>query len=1095
MRLFLCFISAIIFIKGFGQEPYQPTKVIPPSPTAASLGVYGDVPVSTYTGTANVSIPLYTIKTSQLTLPVTLQYNCSGVKVAQDASWVGLGWSLSAGGVITRSIRGKDDFSTEGYIATGPLPPGDENNEYNPAYDTAAAAHAQYFYDIATMLTKDGDPDIFFFNFGNYSGKFVIGKDVDDQPIFVADRNDLEIKFNPAYMASGEWIIKTPDGYQYYFSIPEVSEDYYKSSELASYSGLEPNFIRSYNESVNSWYLRLIKSPAGEEIEFTYDIGASLSLINTSQTRYDRTSSVQSGGISMQNKYSFFNLSRQVIYEVLLKKIEFKNGYVLFTTSLRSDIEPVPLATAKPQKLSSIEIYDANDELQKKFLFKYSYFNKSHAGSGDSCRFQRLKLDTLVEYGKNSAVKNPYVFHYFDDDNLPSKYSTQVDEWGFYTYFYSPVLPGELYPTLLPVVETESYNGPTTFEGTNRVSDSVGTFSKRGVLTSITYPTTGITEFEYEPNEYQVAPYSALGIQDTYATAVSHYINQSGNQLTSNFNIYGTDSVSFFLMAYPLADSMVSPSLSIAYVKNTSNNAIIDSFSQANPSKIKVLSAGSYAVVVDEVYDYYVNLRAYYQHPPVTKYSRKGAGIRIKSVSNYDYDHTKTGVTRYVYTENGLPEGLSTGRLVYSPIKYYKRGVTVYSFEEDGWGHVDTLFASAEFLVRSSSSMQPLGFNAAQNQVTYDKVWVLVGENGEGGSTQNSYINLTALLVQNPEMPSPSYPLNGKLSSTETRNASGQKVNKTVYEYALKESFILKGVKILVPMPGNHPFIAYEEGDVKYYDNVSEWWVLSSQTDSSFYDDKILVATKKYYYADSIYKQKTREEIIQSDGSIQAIVYKYPQNFISISPYDTMVLARHIISPVIEQISYKDTTRLESMRTNYYNWSGFYAPVTVESRRGYAAWLTRLRFYGYDDNSNLLSVSKENDIRSSYVWAYNKSLPFIKADNITAGDLNAKLGLALIDMGYTGLSDLDEFLTSLGNLNFSSQKTTWKSFNNYLRERLLTDKVSYSVYTYIPLTGMTSATDQNNQTVYYEYDNLGRLFLVKDNEGNIIKKYKYNYRE
>ena len=56
---------SLCILDANGQERYQPDKVIPPSPTAASLGVYGDMPVSYYTGTPDVSVPIYEIKTTR----------------------------------------------------------------------------------------------------------------------------------------------------------------------------------------------------------------------------------------------------------------------------------------------------------------------------------------------------------------------------------------------------------------------------------------------------------------------------------------------------------------------------------------------------------------------------------------------------------------------------------------------------------------------------------------------------------------------------------------------------------------------------------------------------------------------------------------------------------------------------------------------------------------------------------------------------------------------------------------------------------------------------------------------------------------------
>ena len=93
-------ILLISYNLSVGQELPQ---ITPPSPNAASLGQYGDIPVSYYTGVPNISIPLYTINSGEIKLPISLSYHSSGIKVTQEASWVGLGWALNAGGVITRS--------------------------------------------------------------------------------------------------------------------------------------------------------------------------------------------------------------------------------------------------------------------------------------------------------------------------------------------------------------------------------------------------------------------------------------------------------------------------------------------------------------------------------------------------------------------------------------------------------------------------------------------------------------------------------------------------------------------------------------------------------------------------------------------------------------------------------------------------------------------------------------------------------------------------------------------------------------------------------------------------------------------------------
>lgn len=80
-----------------------------PSPNAAALGEYGDFPVSYHTGVPNISIPIYTLTEGSLQFLISLSYHSSGIQVDEVASWVGLGWSLNAGGVITRMINGTPD--------------------------------------------------------------------------------------------------------------------------------------------------------------------------------------------------------------------------------------------------------------------------------------------------------------------------------------------------------------------------------------------------------------------------------------------------------------------------------------------------------------------------------------------------------------------------------------------------------------------------------------------------------------------------------------------------------------------------------------------------------------------------------------------------------------------------------------------------------------------------------------------------------------------------------------------------------------------------------------------------------------------------
>lgn len=62
------------------------------------------------TGVPDISIPIYTIRLGAFELPVRLSYHASGIRVNDVASTVGLGWTLDAGGCISRSVNGAPDL-------------------------------------------------------------------------------------------------------------------------------------------------------------------------------------------------------------------------------------------------------------------------------------------------------------------------------------------------------------------------------------------------------------------------------------------------------------------------------------------------------------------------------------------------------------------------------------------------------------------------------------------------------------------------------------------------------------------------------------------------------------------------------------------------------------------------------------------------------------------------------------------------------------------------------------------------------------------------------------------------------------------------
>ena len=157
----------------YSQISQQPLSVL--SPNAASLGLYGDIPVSFYTGTPEISIPLYDVKVSDFTLPISLNYHASGVQVDQRSGWTGMNWTLFAGGVITRTINGgaPDEYNNPKYYLGA-------NAGYYFNYNllnTNSWNQLTYLRSIAQSTNeslKDEAPDEFSFSFPGYNGKFYL---------------------------------------------------------------------------------------------------------------------------------------------------------------------------------------------------------------------------------------------------------------------------------------------------------------------------------------------------------------------------------------------------------------------------------------------------------------------------------------------------------------------------------------------------------------------------------------------------------------------------------------------------------------------------------------------------------------------------------------------------------------------------------------------------------------------------------------------------------------------------------------------------------------------------------------------------------
>jgi len=154
-RLVITIKLTVLTFFVIAQLPNKPTNL--QSPNAASLGLYGEVPVSLFTGIPEISIPIFTASDKYNGFSMGLSYHAGGVRPDQHPGWVGTNWTLMVGGCISRIEKGGcDEIVSDYYI-------GYHANQ-NILDDNDLIKNNYINYDT--------EPDEFSFNFGNYSGKF-----------------------------------------------------------------------------------------------------------------------------------------------------------------------------------------------------------------------------------------------------------------------------------------------------------------------------------------------------------------------------------------------------------------------------------------------------------------------------------------------------------------------------------------------------------------------------------------------------------------------------------------------------------------------------------------------------------------------------------------------------------------------------------------------------------------------------------------------------------------------------------------------------------------------------------------------------------
>ncbi|MEE0430863.1 MAG: DUF6443 domain-containing protein, partial [Bacteroidales bacterium] len=484
---------SLVFTQAFAQIPeLTHSNVIPPSPIASELTKYITYPVDLCNGLVKTSIPLYEIVDGDIRIPITLNYHASGLKPNMRSShWLGDGWSLTTGPSLSRTINGVADEIK--YLPELALRDSLSYEQLNAIYTQAV--------DVAL--------DEFHYSLPGSSGRLYLRRDIDGTvtPVTIP-RDDIIVTFSEG-KSLREFCVKDNFGMTYSFGGTDRS--YY------DYVYYEYGTGPSSSLASSAWKIREIRSATtGRTVSFKYTsnieeifcmryvdaltildeyVGQStctIPLVDVSNCQsnerklyvYDRNKKglveADLGVVPYPVGYRFPMPARQKIIQEnsYVQRIDFSGGHILFNMNADKD-----------KGLESIEVYDLSGKQVKRVKFVQTYCETNFS----------LRLESLEIESPNGNASETYSFTYKGD--CPPRDTRSIDKWGYYN--------GRNNSTLVPTVTTYvsvrnysliGYSALVTVPGGDRNPDEEA--MQRGILTSVTYPTGGRTEFSYEAHRY-----------------------------------------------------------------------------------------------------------------------------------------------------------------------------------------------------------------------------------------------------------------------------------------------------------------------------------------------------------------------------------------------------------------------------------------------------------------------------------------------------------------------------------------------------------------------------------------------------------------
>lgn len=1087
-------------------------------PTAASMSRYGEYPVNYSTGSPNISIPLYTVKSGELEVPIYLQYNSGGIRVNQEASWVGLGWDLFFGGMMSRQVNGLPD-EYEDFSQTPSLSEIEDYMENNPYLPSP------YLESLSKSdIDHSFQPDVYNYATGEMSG------------IFVLDNNNVPL---PIPYANLDITLNGPLGTQTIVSNSGKIYEFREGDETEILSGAS-----NFPLYQSTWYIHRIANPnETDEITYTYQEDG---YISNASLSYSEGIAFSGEGCEIGDEslsHSFLALqasaSKQKVKSTKPHQVLFKNGRLTFVLSERTDVySHADLGNLnRLKKLDHIliekEISPGVYNTLKTIQFEYDYFNPS----GDHTT-QRLKLTGVSEnvFSQNQDNLDIATFTYYEENNLPPKYAFDEDFWGYAN--------GENNSSPIASTFISGFNKAYIVGSANKSPNS--SFAKTGSLRSIQYRTGGRSEFEWELNTYgaeepAIAPVEMENVSVNTTgfdcehdipndgeipdpNCVTHksvtFTNHAAQSVKVDYNIrYETDSNGEIEESHEkydrgyvrLADLTTGSDLINDANINNGNQSLIVHLEKDHEYRLTIMAGCFYL-------DGSASLSYNSYDPEVNKYNYPTGGLRIKSITTRDLNQSFLGRKMFSYVEPVTAHSsgnlLSNRRLEYTASSHSLKSVIPSS---PGGTGIDCTYSHTQ--TTSVMSHPTIGKYSANVMYQYVQVKDVDSNNKSKGRVEYEFLFNPDATPAHDVLISKAWRRGKEIAKT-IYNESDQKVAETLNYYSIDSRVNGGSIGLRAYKHNNYESIcgicdpegvlASDVYEFLTYAYPSQWIHLDKTINYDYSGGLELKSEVVYEYENPSHTQPTKVTSTTSTGENQQTVSKYPLDYTS-GLLEQMKSKNMVAIPIelkkwivdgdshalVEGQLYEYNTNLyghivldKTHRLEVNNSKAIFSE-SKDSNNKYTEVLpggSDAAYYQienkilYNDRARIVEVLGKDEVPVSYIWGYDHSYPIAKIENATKEDIQ----IAVSNLETSFLVDLAE----------STDTSEIEVSLSYLRTEVATDlpNAIVTTYTYDPLIGMKTQTDPNENQIAYEYDDFGRLKFIKDDNGNIVKKYNYQYQ-